>query len=381
MFNAKRPVIVLGSGVRLSGACDEAIAFAHATGIPVAPTWGALDIMPHDDPLFIGSFGTHGTRYGNFAVQNADLIIAVGSRLDSKSTGTPVNSFARAARIVMVDIDVTEINKFRHMGLTVEGICTDAKEFFSNSGSYLAGHGNAQADNYAPWLARIADWKARYPICPAAYEQEEGVNPYVLVKALAKHCTDGDIIVTDTGCTVAWMAQAFEFKKGQRFIHAWNQTPMGYGLPASIGAHYATGKRIILVTGDGSFQMQNELATVAGNNLPIKIILLNNGGHAMCRQTQREWFGSKYDSTSCEGGLTFPHFDRLAYFGHGIRAGKINGGDIGENLKWLLKTDDAAFLEVEIDESHDVIPKLHASKPLEDMQPYIGAEQLAKEMN
>lgn len=381
MFNAKRPVLVFGSGVRLAGAVDHAIAFAHASGIPVAPTWGGLDILPHDDPLFIGSFGTHGTRYGNFAVQNADLILSIGSRLDSKSTGTPVSSFARGARIVMVDIDSHEIDKFQHMGLKVEGVCEDAKKFFMRTLP------DVKRGDYSEWLARINDWKDRYPICPPSYEQEEGVNPYVLVKALARQCVAGDIIVSDTGCTVAWMAQAFEFKSGQRFIHAWNQTPMGYGLPAAIGAHYSSGgKRIILVTGDGSFQMQNELATVAGRKLPIKIILLNNGGHAMCRQTQREWFQSKYDSTSVEGGLTFPNFYEVAR-AYGLHAMRISSNHYA---KMVLHNPSAApscpdnlpdFMEVKLSPDHDVIPKLFATKPLEDLQPYLTPERLAKEMS
>ena len=297
MFNAKRPVLIFGAGIRLAGAMEHAVAFAHASGIPVAPTWGGLDIMPHDDPLFIGSFGTHGTRYGNFSVANADLLIAVGSRLDSKSTGTPVSSFARCARIIMVDIDQHEIDKFQHMGLKVEGGCSeDAKAFFTRALP------NVKHDDYAPWLAQIADWKRRYPICPQSYYQEERVNPYVLVKALSGLMRDGDTLCSDTGCAVAWLAQAFEFKRGQRFIHAWNQTPMGYGLPAAVGAHYASGKRIVLVTGDGSLMMSvGELATVGGHQLPIKIILLNNGGHAMCRQTQREWFGAKADYPVCRG--------------------------------------------------------------------------------
>ena len=375
MFNAQRPVLVLGSGVRLAGAMEHAIAFAHASGIPVAPTWGALDIMPHDDPLFIGSFGTHGTRYGNLAVQNADLIISVGSRLDSKSTGTPPSTFAPRARIIMVDIDATEINKFAQMGVKVEGVNEDAKRFFMRVTPDI------KATSYPEWYARINDWKARYPICPQSYYEEEGVNPYVLVKALSRECADGDIICCDTGCTVAWMAQAFEFKHNQRFIHAWNQTPMGYGLPAAIGAHYATGKRIILLAGDGSFQMQNELATVAGRRLPIKIILLNNGGHAMCRQTQREWFNQKYDSTSVEGGLTFPDFTAVA-----IASGLDSMIPIGQNkqiettLAQFLDDDKPALIEALINKNHDVIPKLFATKPLHDMQPYLTPEQLAKEM-
>lgn len=353
---------------------EHAIAFAHASGIPVAPTWGGLDIMPHDDPLFIGSFGTHGTRYGNFAVQNADLILAVGSRLDSKSTGTPVNSFARSARIIMVDIDRTEIDKFQHMGLKVEGVCEDAKQFF------LRTLPDVKREDYAPWYARLADWKARYPICPPEYEKEEGVNPYVLMRELSRCAQEGDIIASDTGCTIAWLAQGFAFKSGQRLLHAWNQTPMGYGLPAAIGAHYATGKRVILLTGDGSFMMQNELATVGGHNLPIKIILLNNGGHAMCRQTQREWFGSKYDSTSVEGGLSFPDFCRVAT-ASGLRAHTLFHPDnLKIDMQCLWRDEAPALIEVQIAPEHDVIPKLHATRPLEDMQPYIGAEQLAKEM-
>lgn len=374
MFNAKRPVLVFGAGIRLAGACEEAIAVAHMTGIPVAPTWGGLDIMPHDDPLFIGSFGTHGTRYGNFAVQNSDLILSIGSRLDSKSTGTPVNTFARGARIIMVDIDQTEIDKFKHMGLKVEGVCEDAKSFLTRISQ------TGIEETYPAWYAKIADWKARYPICPPEYYQEEGVNPYVLVKELSKLCVEGDIICCDTGCAVAWMAQAFEFKKGQRFIHAWNQTPMGYGLPAAIGAHYASGKRIILVTGDGSFMMQNELATVAGRNLPIKIILLNNGGHAMCRQTQREWFGAKYESTSIEGGLCFPDFVPLAK-ASGLNAFRFDKRlTMQENISTVVNDYKCCLMEVLIAPDHDVTPKLFATKPLEDMQPYLTPEQLAKEM-
>lgn len=370
MFNCKRPVLVFGAGVRLAGAVDHAIAFARASGIPVAPTWGGLDIFPHDDPLFIGSFGTHGTRYSNLAVQNADLILSVGSRLDSKSTGTPCTTFAPHARIVMVDIDRCEVSKFEHMGLKVEGIIEDAKHFFMRTMSSLI------ATSYPEWYAQIADWKKRYPICPLEYEKEEGVNPYVLVRELSKILQKGDIIVTDTGCTVAWVAQGFGFKEGQRFIHAWNQTPMGYGLPAAIGAHYATGKRIVLLAGDGSFMMQNELATIAGHNLPVKIILLNNGGHAMCRQTQREWFHSKYDSTSVQGGLTFPDFTAWA------RACSVKAFRYTDmnDLHELFFDDAPQMLEVPIDPAQDVIPKLHATKPLHDMQPYLSAEQLAKEM-
>src|SRR3990167_11181431 len=150
---AKRPVIIYGAGIHLAGAESEAVAFAHATGIPVAPTWAALDVLPYDDPLFIGSFGTHGTRYGNFAVQNADLIIAVGTRLDSKATGSPPSSFAPKARIVMVDIDLTEVRKFEKLGLKVEGIREDAKSWLKTNTDF------SDPIICDEWLERINAWK------------------------------------------------------------------------------------------------------------------------------------------------------------------------------------------------------------------------------
>ena len=345
--NAKRPVLIAGAGVRLANACEEIRQFSRLLGIPVAPTWAALDIFPSDDPLTIGSFGTHGTRYGNFAVQNADWILAVGSRLDSKATGTPVDSFAREAKVIMVDIDQAEIDKFSSR---VTGICQDAKQFLT--GQLALSH-----PGFPAWLKRIEEWKTRYPICPPSYEQEQGVNPYVLIRDLSRQAREGEIVCTDTGCAVAWVSQAWKWKSGQRFIHAFNQTPMGYGLPAAIGAHYATGKPVLLVTGDGSLMMSiGELATVAGNNLPIKIVMLDNKGHAMCRQTQREWMGATYPSTSIEGGLRFPDFRALAK---------------------AFKVDMTVY---DIHPDHDVIPKTRFGRPNEDGHPLLPRDEFRAQM-
>ena len=362
--SAKRPVIIYGAGIHLAGAESEAVAFAHATGIPVAPTWAALDVLPCDDPLFIGSFGTHGTRYGNFAVQNADLIIAVGTRLDSKATGSPPSSFAPKAKIIMVDIDLAEIRKFEKLGLKVEGICRDAKSWLRENTDF------SDCANCDEWLGRINDWKRRYPICPYT----DPMNPYVLIKELSRILEPGEIICCDTGCAVAWMSQAFEFKRDQRFIHAWNQTPMGYGLPAAVGAHYATGKRVVLVTGDGSIMVNvGELATIAGHQLPIKIVLFNNQGHAMCRQTQREWLGGTYPSTSLEGGLCFPDFVKLGQ-AHGIDSWLININP-AYYLKEMLTDDKPKLLEARINPDCDVVPKIKYGSPNECMYPLLDPEE------
>jgi len=373
---ARRPVLVLGAGIHQGHAEREARELAGLLQIPVCLTWGAADLLPESNPLRIGTFGTHGTRAANFAVQNADYLLCIGTRLDTKATGTPAKWFAREAHIVMVDIDQAEIDKMEKIGVQVEGVCMDAKKFIIG----LCASIRAQAplpewwpySNCADWLARCQDWKRRYPVVLPEYEQEEGVNPYVLIRELSRLAEPGDIIVSDTGCAIAWVCQAWEFKEGQRLLHPFNQTPMGYGLPAAIGAHYATGKRVICITGDGSIMMSiGELATIAGRNLPIKIVLLNNFGHAMCRQSEREWFGGKYCATSPESGLTFPDFNQCAY-GFGI--------DYTGVLEGMFSGEGPALCEVFLNADHDVVPKGKAGDANENQYPYLPREVLEREM-
>ena len=177
----------------------------------------------------------------------------------------------------------------------------------------------AKFPDLKPWRERVAQWKARYPAVDPKYAEQRDVNPYWFVKQLAAQLGEGEVIVSDTGCALAWMMQGFEFKERQRFFHAFNNTPMGYGLPAAIGASFARpGKRTILVTGDGSLQMSiYELATIARHRLPVKILMFNNQGHGMVRQTQDQWLGGHYYATSVEGGLAAPDFVAVAR-AHGI---------------------------------------------------------------
>jgi acetolactate synthase-1/2/3 large subunit len=355
-----RPVLIYGAGIHLSGCEKEAVEFARMTGIPVAPTWAALDIFPYDDPLLIGSFGTHGTRAGNFAVQNATTIISVGSRLDSKATGTPIESFAREAQITMVDIDQREIDKF---GPRVKGLCCDAKEFFLNA--------TIDARTFKSWVERIHKWKKEYPI------SEEG--PYGIIKAISEQAQEGEIICTDTGCAVAWVSQAWRFKRGQRFIHAFNQTPMGYGLSAAIGAHYATGKRVVLVTGDGSLMMSiGELATI--KDLPIKIFLLDNKGHAMCRQTQREWLNGAYPSTSIEGGLKFPDFFKVGWANEVSTYHVEDSRGLKAGISWALNAKGPGMAVFDVDPEADVVPKVKYGYANEDGFPLLPWEELKSQM-
>lgn len=380
VMNAKRPVLVYGWGIHLAGAEDAARELARLMGVPVAMTWAALDLMPSDDPLAIGGFGTHGTRFANFAVQNADLVIAVGSRLDTKATGTPPSSFAREARIVMVDIDPTEVRKFGRLDRAIDiPVSVDAGGFLR----VLAERGRGLAfPDFSAWLARIADWKARYPECLPEHAQEKAVNPYWLVKQLSAQLREGDIIFSDTGCALAWMMQGFEFKAGQRFFHAFNNTPMGYGLPGAIGASFARpGQRIVCVSGDGSLQMSiQELATLARHKLPVKILLLNNRGHAMVRQTQEMWLGAKYYATSFEGGLANPDFAAIAR-AYGLPTHTLSlNADIPARLAQALAGDGPAFLEIEVDPAHGVTPQVKFGRPNEDAGPLLPRDEFLANM-
>jgi acetolactate synthase-1/2/3 large subunit len=343
-------------------------------------TWAALDVLPHDDPLAIGGFGTHGTRFANFAVQNADLVIAIGSRLDTKSTGTPPSSFAREAKLIMLDIDPHEIRKFERLGRRIDiGVSVDARAFLA---ALIRAARGRRFPDFAPWTERIRAWQRAYPVCLPEYAGETAVNPYWLVKQLAAQLGPDDIVFSDTGCALAWMMQGFEFKAGQRFFHAFNNTPMGYGLPGAIGASFARpGQRIVCVCGDGSLQMAiQELATVAHHQLPIKILLLNNHGHAMVRQTQDMWLNGNHYATSVKGGLPNPDFPAIAR-AYGLSTDTLSlNADIGAKLARCLDGPAPAFLEIAIDPEQRVVPQVKFGRPNEDAEPLLDRPEFLRNM-
>lgn len=378
--DARRPVLVFGWGVHLAGAAAEARELAKTLGIPVALTWAALDLLPFADPLNVGGFGTHGIRAANFTVQNADLVLSVGSRLDTKATGSPASSFAREAKVIMVDVDAAEISKFKRFGRHIDvGITVDARAFLRALTEAVKVE---QFRDHAPWRGRVAEWKARYPAIDPGYARQRDVNPYWFVKQLADVLTDDEVIVSDTGCALAWMMQGFRFRGHQRFFHAFNNTPMGYGLPAAVGACFARpGRRTILVTGDGSLQMSiYELATIVRHRLPVKILMFNNQGHGMVRQTQDQWLGSHYYATSVEGGLAAPDFVAVAR-AHGIAAATLTlNADIPKKLAAALAGDGPAFLNVEVDPKSRVQPQVKFGRPNEDGEPLLPRDEFLANM-
>ena len=377
---AKRPVIILGWGVRLAGASQAAREFVEKLGFPVALTWAMLDMLPSDHDLAVGSFGTHGTRYANFTVQNADLILSIGSRLDTHATGNPPNTFARGARKIIVDVDLNELNKFERLGLKVDLLVhTEAKDFIKLIHQKID---ETAMQDISIWTEQIATWKKRYPICPPKYYEQKDVNPYVFAKILSNESAEGDIVFVDTGCTLVWVMQVFDIKEKQRILHDFNNTAMGYALPASIGASFALGKKpIICVTGDGSLQLNlQELATIIKHQLPIKVFLINNRGYGMIQQTQDQWLDSKYQASAVEGGLAVPDLVKVATaYGYKIVTIAANK-EIKGQVREVLDCNGPVICNVEIGAYHRVIPQVKHGRPNEDAEPLLDREEFLENM-
>lgn len=368
---AQRPLLIIGNGMR--SRLTETAYFIRRTGIPYVSTWAALDLTANQDaPQFIGAFGTHAHRAANRAVQHADVILSLGARLDTKATGADAARFAPDAELFMVDIDPAEIAKMITRGRRVIGTCADAGDV---AVELIAAPGRNHVLDIDPWRAQLAQWKAEDRAEPAP-EHWTG-DPYHLIEHLGRHIPPGSIMTADTGYTICWLAQAFPFSS-HRLLHAFGNTPMGYGLPAAIGAAFAEPRReIYCITGDGSFQMSSaELATIARHNLPIKIILLNNGGHAMCRQTQDRWLGGAHHATSIAGGLGFPDFVGLAH-ANGIPANRMQIDTLAgkpmkpwvpEHLDNWMRIEGPALLEVEINPNAGLRHQVPYGKPLDYLE-------------
>lgn len=318
---AARPVMVLGAGCR--GAEALALRCAERWDIPIAPTWGALDLIPHKHGLYLGPWGTHGLGWVNKAVMNADLLLCVGTRLDTHMTGSNVGSLAPNAVKIIVDIDESEARA--RGGVTV---ARDALEFFTDleiaadrDGSLIDGDPNGRCFH---WMQQIYGWKREEPTLNAGVLRHFNKDPYELIEDISKALADDAQIYIDTGCALAWTCQGIKLKPGQRLVSDWNNTSMGWALPAAIGGAAATGKPTVCIVGDGAMMFNvQELQTLATSGLPITVIVIDNGGYAMCRQTQDQWFGGDYESSQASG---FPSF-LAAGFAFGLLSREIGHWD------------------------------------------------------
>jgi len=376
--NAERPALIIGNGVKLGKAENKIKLLAEKLKIPILPTWAAKDIFPYNHPLVADTFGVSSGRPGNFAVQNSDLILSLGSRLDTHQTGTNLRTFAREAKKIVVDIDSSELEKYSKRGMNVDLLInSDINPFLDKILSK-----EIKIKDISKWKDRIKKWKEKYPIClPEYYHQKEKVNPYVFLETLNQESKDGDIIIPDAGSNVTWSFQAYKPREGQKLFTSFNTSPMGYSLPAAIGAYFATKKPIICITGDGGIQMNiQELATIKKHNLPIKIFVFNNDGYGIIQQTQDTWLDSRYSASNPESGVAIPDLIKISE-AYGIPTINIkNHEELKEGMRKTLDHKGPILCNVEIEQHHKITPKLSAGKPIEDLSPLLDRNEFKENM-
>jgi acetolactate synthase-1/2/3 large subunit len=378
LLEAKRPVIILGGGIKISKSEDELYKFLNKSNIPLITTWSGVDLIDHKSNRYIGNVGVYGSRAANFSVQNSDVLLCLGSRLDTRITGGVPSTFARKSKVIVVDIDKNELSKRRGLKINLK-INSDLKIFLSAFNKFLKN----KKINKKNWLNVCAKWKNEYPIVKNDYyKQKIFVNPYVFINELSKILNNKSIIIADDGGHLTWAIQAFKVKKGQKLFSAFGNSPMGYAFPASIGASIAKKKaKIICIDGDGSFQINiQELQTVVANKLPIKIIVLNNNGYGIIKQFQELYLGGRYEATTEKTGVTNPDFKKVSK-AYGINYSLIkNHKNLKEILNKVIKSNKAEFIEVILKPDQKIIPKLQFGNPIEDLSPLLSRKEFANNM-
>jgi acetolactate synthase-1/2/3 large subunit len=308
---SRRPLLVAGHGIRLAGAGQQFLKLVASLDIPVVTTFNGFDLVPSDEPRWIGRIGTIGTRAGNFALQSADLILFVGTRNNIRQIGYSWAMFAPNARKVVVDIDRAELDK---PTLRPDiAIHADAGFFLGAFSRLLPAGSPPMREQWNAWLAWCQERLVRYPVLGDHPVRSNRIDPYRFVQHLTSLMDTGDTLVSANGTASIALFQAGVVRGGARMICNSGCASMGYDLPASIGAAIGTGQRVVCLAGDGSLMMNvQELATLAEHRLPVKIFLLDNGGYASIRQSQKNHFGLPYVGCGCESGVGFPDFARLA---------------------------------------------------------------------
>lgn len=376
---AHRPVIVLGGGLSTPRLADELRDVLRKLDIPVVLTWAGLDLVPHDWPGRIGTFGVYGSRLGNFAVQHADLLVCLGTRLSQNLTGGVLSTFAPKAHIAMVDVDRGELDKFDGYGIQVgTRIECLMKEFLEATRQVL---GTYQAPAIGPWCTAIERWRQALPSdIPSPPDDTAGfVDAHHFVQELSDVLADDEIIFVDTGGNLTWTCNNLRVKARQRVISAWNFTPMGYAVPAAIGgASAAPDRPMTCITGDGGLQLcLGELATIVRYGLPIKIVLFNNHSHGIQKQTLETWLDGHYAGVDPASGLGLSDFPRVAE-AMGLPVITIRKtSEIAAQLREAYARPGPLFLNVEINPDQKLYPVLKSGAPLENQMPLLDAKVLA----
>lgn len=381
--NAKRPAILAGAGVRLSGGFEVFQKLVRQLQVPVMTAWNSNDLICDDDPLYAGRPGTVGTRGGNFVFQSCDVLLVLGCRMNLRQIGYNWARVAPSAYKIMVDIDENELKKptFRPQF----PLCADAADFMRRllkTGVSFAGPGS---DTWRAWCSQI---NRKYPVVreddiPA----EMGINPYWFIRKLSQAESEGQITVASNGSACVCGFQAAVVKPGQRLFSNSGCASMGYGLPAAVGACVASGKSVVCLEGDGSLQMNiQELQTVIHNRLPMKLFVLNNNGYHSIRQTQSHFFPGRFTGIDRKSGVSFPDLSKIAE-AYGFPFTRIDSAaGAEEKIGGILKSAGPALCEVVVDPKQNFEPKSASkllpngsmvSTELDDMYPFLPEDELA----
>lgn len=387
LTQAQRPVFLAGQGIRLSGGIATFRDIIQKAGIPVVTSFCGYDLLPSNHPLYAGRPGTVGTRFGNFALQNADLLLSVGSRNNIRQVSYNWDLFARGARKVIVDIDEAELRK-----PTVQPdlpIRADAGDFLREMEKQL---GRVSLPGWEEWIRWCAARAKKYPVVLPEYWKEKGrINPYCFMDVLTRALNENATVVAGNGTACVALFQAGVVKEGQRIF--WNSgcASMGYDLPAAIGACIALGKRpVVCLAGDGSLQMNiQELQTVVTHDLPIKLFVLNNNGYNSIRQTQDTFFEGRHVACDPGSGVRFPAILKVAQ-AYGLPTELIAGQDAMEGqIKKVLAATGPVVCEVMLSPTQRFMPRVSSektpdgrvvSKPLEDMYPFLPRDEFRNNM-
>ncbi|MDP2183816.1 MAG: thiamine pyrophosphate-binding protein [Actinomycetota bacterium] len=382
LAHANRPLAVCGSGIRMAGAEDLLLQFVERFGCPVVATIGGMDLMPEEHTLYMGRFGPTGQRRANFAIQNADLLLCLGTSMSVAAIGFDADRFAPMARKVMVNIDAEESNK---PNLAVDfSLVADVKWFLAETlenGSYC------RSSRDGRWLDALSEWKSRYPLVTADHSADvEHVNSYVLVHRISEAMRPGEVILSGNGLDAQSVFHSFAVKTGQRVITNRNYGAMGWDLPAAVGASVARGgAQVVLVTGDGSIEMNvQELLTIGHNRMDIKIFILNNSGYQSIRATQALFCAGRFIGCDAASGVSNPDFESLASaYGLEYRVLRSNQ-DLEDGVRAVLAVDGPCLCEVNVSYHQERNPRIVSrrredgtfeSSPLDDQYPFLPEEE------
>ena len=385
--SAERPVLYAGNGIRLAGAAPLVEELAQRLSMPVVTCWDSIDLIATGHPYYCGRGGTMGDRAGNFAVQNSDLLLSIGSRLSIYQVGYDVRLWARAAYTIVNDIDPAELQK---PTIRVDyPVCADAADFMR---ALLAAAKEDEPKENGAWLAQCRRWKSEYPVVRPEQKEAAGkANVYAFMDALSRALPEGSITVVTNGSASVVGSQSYFIKEGSRFLMNCGISSMGYGLPAAVGAAVASGESVVCLEGDGSIMMNlQELQTVVTNRLPVKLFVINNNGYHQIRQTQKNVFGNALVGVGPESGdLGFPSFERIAQAFEMPYIKISSNAELHEKIAQALREPGYVLTEVFVTEEQKFEPKSATkrlpdgrltSPPLEDLAPFLPREELARNM-